>query len=255
MYTIYGSLHSRYKDQIFFTWNKSNAFELEKFLQDEIRAKEVNVRFEMTIGSCIPYLNAYVENRQGQFYSRVYHDPNIPSYTLPYVNDHSKLAYSEWFRTALIRTICFCPLVDDFHQERIYLELTCLINGLSLIFVETHVQHFFNYFHAANMRYSMNQGSYEKLRRQWFDHMHVQYELTDQLQKFDNENHVIHLNYLYELGPRCRFNQEFQQLWAFYFKNHPTLSKDKLKILLTPKHFHTLNTLLTKEVAHQYSKQ
>ena len=133
----------------------------------------------MLIDSSVHYLNAYVENRQGQFYSRVYHDSGIQSYTLPYVMIHSKLAYSDWLGTALIRAICFCSSVQDFHQERIYLELTCLLNGLSLIFVETHVQHFFGYFHTPNMRYSTNQTSYEKLRRQWFDYMQMQYELTD----------------------------------------------------------------------------
>ena len=97
------------------------------------------------------------------------------------------------------------------------------------------------------MRYSMNQATYEKLRRQWFDYMQMQHELTDELQRFDDQGQLIHLNYLYELGPRCQFNKEFHHLWFDYFKNHPSLSKDKLKLLLTPKHFHTLNTLLTKQ--------
>ncbi|CAF1388486.1 unnamed protein product, partial [Rotaria magnacalcarata] len=46
-------------------------------------------------------------------------------------------------------------------------------------------------------------------------------------QQIDDNGHLIRLNYLYEQGPRCQFNQEFYQLWSSYFKNHSTLSEEK----------------------------
>ncbi|CAF4223338.1 unnamed protein product [Rotaria sordida] len=157
----------RYKDQIFFTWNKSSALELETFLEN-IREKHLNVRFQKFISTNAQFLNAYIENQQGQLYSRVHYDPNIPRYTLPYTMSHSKSAHSDWLRAVLILAVCYCTLVDDFQQERIYLELAYLINSYSLLFVETHVKHFFNYFHAQIMRYSANQSIYDKFRQQWF---------------------------------------------------------------------------------------
>ncbi|CAF5163811.1 unnamed protein product, partial [Rotaria magnacalcarata] len=33
-------------------------------------------------------------------------------------------------------------------------------------------------------------------------------------QQIDDNGHLIRLNYLYEQGPRCQFNQEFYQLWS-----------------------------------------
>ncbi|CAF4250121.1 unnamed protein product [Rotaria sp. Silwood2] len=108
--------------------------------------------------------------------------------------------------------------VDDFQQERIYLELTYLINSYSLLFVETHVKHFFNYFHAQIMRYSANQSTYDKFCPQWFKFVEQQHELSEQLQKFDNNGRLIQFNYIYDFGSRCRFNRDFYQLWFHYFQ-------------------------------------
>ena len=236
----------RYKDEIFFTWNKSNDGELHGLLQT-IKEKHPNVRFQKLIGSNVTYLNAYIENRQGQLYSRVYHHPIIQSYTLPYVVGHSKLAHSNWFRSALIRAVCYCSSVEDFNQERVYLELTFLTNGYSLVFVETHIQHFFNYFHAHAMRYSIDQTMYDKFRHDCFDFITIQHKISDQLQQLDDTGRVIRLEYIYEFGPRCQFNEQFHKLWFDYFKKHPHFSKDNCQILLTTKHRYSLNALLAKE--------
>ncbi|CAF4975871.1 unnamed protein product, partial [Rotaria sp. Silwood1] len=241
-------LFGRYKDEIFFTWNKSNALTLETFLQKEIREKYINVRFQYSIGTNVEFLNAYVENRDGQLYTRVFHQPTtIHRYTLPYVIGHSKVSHSDWLRYALIRAVCYCSSVEDFRQERIYLELTYLSNGYSLLFVESHIRHFFEYFHMANMRYSNSQTDYDNFRQYWFNFMTMQHELTDELKKFEDNAQLIHLKYFYEFGPRCQFDQQFSELWSEYFKSHPILSKDKMKLLLTTQHCYTLNSLLGME--------
>ncbi|CAF3826272.1 unnamed protein product [Rotaria sp. Silwood1] len=236
----------RYKDRLFFTWNKSSALELETFLED-IREKFSNVRFQKLIGTSVQFLNAYIENREGQLYTRVHIDTNIPRYTLPYVTGCSKSAYSDWLQSALIRAACFCTLVDDFQQERVYLELTLLINGYSLLFVETHVKHFFNYFHAQTMRFSSNQKAYDKFRGQWLDFTIYRQQLSVELEKFADNGRLFAFHYMYDFGPRCRFNREFRRLWFAYFQHHPVFSEPNSKITLTSKNFHSLNTLLAFE--------
>ena len=77
--------------------------------------------------------------------------------------------------------------------------------------------------------------------------MNWQHQITDELQNLTKNDRLVQLNYLYEFGPRCRFNQQFRQLWSQYFKQHPSLSSNQMKILLTTKHFYSLNTLLTKQ--------
>ncbi|CAF5171891.1 unnamed protein product, partial [Rotaria magnacalcarata] len=59
-----GNIYSKYKDQIFFTWNNGNEEELGSFLQT-IRDKNPNVQFQKLIGTNVPFLNAFVENQNG----------------------------------------------------------------------------------------------------------------------------------------------------------------------------------------------
>ena len=96
-------------------------------------------------------MNAYIENRQGHLCTRVHHDPTIQRYTLSYVTGHSKLAYRDWLQSSLMRAVCLCSSADDFMKERVYLEIIFLVNGYSLMFVETCVQYFFNFFHVPHM--------------------------------------------------------------------------------------------------------
>ncbi|CAF5225318.1 unnamed protein product, partial [Rotaria magnacalcarata] len=66
----------RYKDQIFFTWNNGNEEELGSFLQT-IRDKSANVQFQKLIASSVPFLNAFVQNQNGNLFSRIYRHPLI----------------------------------------------------------------------------------------------------------------------------------------------------------------------------------
>ncbi|CAF4074888.1 unnamed protein product [Rotaria magnacalcarata] len=204
----------RYKDQIFFTWNNGNQEQLGSFLQT-IRDKSPNVQFQKLIASSVPFLNAFVQNQNGNLFSRIYRRPLIQGYSLPYEVSHAKLVH-----------------IEDFNLERIFLELTCLTNGYSLRFVETHVQHFFNFFHLHPMRYSRDQIMYNKFRHNWFNYIKIQHELSVQLQQFDDKGQLIHLNYLYEYGARCKFNEQFHRIWSEYFNQHPNLSIPKCEILL-----------------------
>ncbi|CAF4160822.1 unnamed protein product, partial [Adineta steineri] len=209
----------RYKDEIFFTWNDSDHV-LRTYLH-AVQNVQSNVHFQVSIGSSVRFFGAHVENRQGQLYTRVHPDLFMQNYTLPYVVGHTKLKHSNYLRAALLRAICYCSLVEDFHRERIYLELSYLINGYSLLFVESHVQNFFNYFRLDNMRYRSDQTIYHSFRRQWFDLLGTQHTLSDQLQQFDDHGNVIRFHYLYDYGPRCQFNQQFHELWSKYFCHHP----------------------------------
>ncbi|CAF5072878.1 unnamed protein product, partial [Rotaria magnacalcarata] len=120
--------------------------------------------------------------------NRIYRHPLIQGYSLPYEVGHAKLVHSDSLRSVLIRAVCYCSSVEDFNLERICLELTCLTNGYPLRFVETHVQHFFNFFHLHSMRYSKDRIMYNKFRHNWFNYIKMRHELSDQLQQFDDED-------------------------------------------------------------------
>ena len=109
--------NTRCKNQIFFTWNKKigELVHLVKVIGNE----NTNLKLDVKIGLTANFLNAHIENRNGVLYSRVYHDPNMQKYTLPYAIGHSKVAHSHWLRSALIRAVRYCTSVHDFNQERI----------------------------------------------------------------------------------------------------------------------------------------
>ncbi|CAF3411863.1 unnamed protein product [Rotaria socialis] len=153
-------LFGRCKDEIFFTWNKTDNVGLQGFLQD-IRETDRTVRYHRSTGAKVEFMNIRIENRDSNLFTSIYHESGVQKYRLPYVVGHTKLAHSDWLRSALIRAACCCTSVDDCHTEKTYLEVTLLANGYSLVFIDKHVQHFFDYFHASSMRYSMDQVMYK----------------------------------------------------------------------------------------------
>ena len=238
----------RYEQDIFFTWNGS-ADELQQ-LSQRIQARDSNIQFEMRIGSSVHYLNAHVENRSGQLFTRADHSADQQPYTLPYVTHHSIEDHSDWLRFALLRAACYSTLVTDFIRERLYLELSYLANGYSLYFVEQRVDHFFNYFNMTRMRYSSDQTLYERFRSQVFDFVEQHHERLDKLYRYEDDRKLFHFNYLYEYGPRSAFNDAFHRMWTQYFKHHRIFSTEKSKVMLTSKHQHSLNAYLAQSKAY-----
>jgi hypothetical protein len=232
----------RYKDQVFLTWNGSGD-ELRRLL-DSMTEKYPNVQMKIKMGSSVEYLNAFIENQNGQLYSRVYHDVSIQAYTLPYVMGHSKVEYSYWLRKALVRAVYYCSTVEDFQKERIYLEMSCLINGFSILFVETHIKHFFKYFNGESMRFCADQKRYHSFRCQIFDFLEAESEHLGRLQKQHDHDQLIRFNYIYEHGARCYFNEKFHQIWSYYFSGHQILRDAEATIVLRSKHYYSLNALL-----------
>ncbi|CAF4615570.1 unnamed protein product, partial [Rotaria socialis] len=70
-------------NQIFLTWSNGNEEQLGSFLQT-IRDKSPNVQFQKLIASSVPFLNAFVQNQNGDLFSRIHRHPLIQGYSLPY---------------------------------------------------------------------------------------------------------------------------------------------------------------------------
>jgi len=235
----------RCKNQIFFTWNQP-VNKLHQLLQT-IGSEHSYVVLEVEFGSKIAFLNAYIENLNGTLYTRVYHDPSIQKYTLPYVIGNAKVAHSHWFRSALIQAVRYCTSVYDFNQERIYLEITCLANGYSLEFVERRIKHFFTHFDATSLRSSLDQNVYDKLRHRLFNFISEQHSFFDKKQELEKKNQRVGLTYLYQFGPKRKFNKELRKILS---KNLPTpaqFSNNKIKLILTTKQQYSLNALLSQQ--------
>ena len=239
--------YHRHQNHILLTWNESKEL-LEQFLKS-IQTRYPNVHLDISIGTAVVFMNVFLENQSGFLFSEVYHDPDKQKYTLPYVTGNSIEVHSDWFRSALLRAVCYCTAVASFAEERIHLELTYLLNGYSLYFVETRVDHFFTYFKANDMRYCLDQALYDQFRLNVFAFIEQHHELLEKTRRLDDDGKMLHFHYLYEYGSRSQFDEVFQSLWAKSFKDHPNLSVNKSKICLTTKHRHSLNALLAQPVS------
>ena len=151
------------------------------------------------------------------------------------------------FRTTLLRVMCYCSSAQDFQQQHIHLELTYLASGYSLRFIDSRVTHFFDYFQADDLHYSMDQIMYDKFRQQCFNFKDIRRALSNQLRYRYDTSQVIHLHYRYEYGARCQFNKGFHKLWITYFDRHAHLDAKKMTVRLTTKHLHSLNALLAQQ--------
>jgi hypothetical protein len=237
--------NSRCKNQFFFTCN-ATANELRNFLQ-AIRTKNSNVHLEIKMDSKVQFLNAHIENQNGTLYSRVYHDPAIQKYTLPYAIGHSEVAHSHWLRSALIRAVRYCTSVDDFNQERIYLELTCLANGYPLEFIEKRIDHFFTHFDATSLRLFLDQQVYDKLRNRLFNFMNEQQRFSDTNRELEKNGQLVRLSYAYEYGPTREFNAKLYKTLSENLNQHVQPSKRKINMKVTTIHQHSLNALLSRQ--------
>jgi hypothetical protein len=95
-----------------------------------------NIRVTVSIDFHVDILGTFIENRKDNLFTRVQHDANRQPFLLPYVTGHPRLMYRQWYRFALIRVGHYCMVWEGFEDERLRIELTFLVDGYSLHFVE-----------------------------------------------------------------------------------------------------------------------
>lgn len=189
----------------------------------------------------------HLENRSGQLYTRVYHPTKRALRALPYVVGHAKHKYRHWFRSALVRAVQFSTNYQDFDQERIYLEMSCLLSGYSIDFIENELKKFYHSFDIDTFRLNMNGTVYEKLRRRLIDFIDVQHRNATKDKELEDQDRLIRLYYLYDYGPYRLFKEKFTEIWDKYIKTHPKLKPNNIKIILNAKHIFSLHTLLAEQ--------
>lgn len=241
--------YGRYQNQIFFTWNQS-LDELHEILQ-KMSSQYHHLDFAVNIQQELIYLDISLENRHGSIYSCIHHPQNRQQYTLPYIsNGNSIRQHSHWLRSSLIRAVRYCTTVEDFNQERIYLEMTYLANGYTNEFVEKHIEHFFKQFHGKELQQlPLDQSLYEKFRHRLFNFMSEQRRFILKKQEATYKNRRSHLSYLYDnIGPKGKFNKKLRQILSENVKlQNTTYENSKLQLDITTKNQYSLNALLSRQ--------
>ena len=236
----YEEFYGRYHDIVFLSWQSS--LDRLQLLLDELDHQHPDIRIEdLKMGFKVQFLGIQVENQQGKLYTNVYHDPQSPRFVLPYVIGHPRLFYRQWYQWALARAIYACISIEDFDQERIYIELTMLSHGFSLDSIKSMASAFLNKYGSTRSFDDFNSRSYASLRLQSFNAIHLERTLHRQQQVTS-----IDLHYFYDWGSRCHFNERFKTLWLDRIQSDPAVYKVNLKLNLKTIHCYPLNALLTE---------
>ncbi|CAF1344572.1 unnamed protein product [Adineta steineri] len=157
-------------NQIFFTWNKSKE-ELLTFLYEKNRthSRDTQIQKTISIDYKINYLDAEISHHRGILHTKVYHNSKFEPYALPYL---SKTRRDQSFnndvvillRAALYRAILYCSNVYEFDNERLYIEISFLLNDISLYRIQQIIEIFFIEFHMDNNDMPMNEYAYQIFR-------------------------------------------------------------------------------------------
>lgn len=243
---IADKFYGRYHDMGILTWD-GPMDELQACFS-KLNEQYPDVQLTTSTSSHVHFISAYVENRKGSLYTRVYHDPLIQPFLLPYTVEHPRLWHRQWFRFALIRAGLYCTLVEDFNDERLHIELTFLANGYSYDCVEYHMRLFFQLINLSQTEVPLNQYTYSLLRTELFRYRDRQKREFEQQQQQQSEKNPqpIQLHYLFDWGSRWKFNEQFHKLWSTNVEADPTFKKYGLKIKLNSKHCYTSNALLSQ---------
>ena len=202
------------------------------------------------VGTHVHMLDVEIENQNGQLISRVYHGDQTERYTLPFLFNPARSNHSHAFRSALLRAVRYCSSVLDFARERIYLELTYVSNGYTTTFVETHLQQFFVTFDAQKLRLDWNQDVYDRLRARLFHFLDQQMQNQEHEQQLETHKSLFRFAYPYDYGSAGTFKRHLRTALHEHVKGNSKLMKKDLKIYLTTKPAHSLNTLLAIERPH-----
>lgn len=127
-------LFGRCHDQIFLTWNGTRD-DLQVFMHSTTLTDADPST--LSIDDQIHCFDAEIGHHQGQLQTRVYHQDAIEPYALPYVVDAcTTQSHLLILRAALLRAILYSSNAAEFENERLFIDLSFIINDISLAFIQ-----------------------------------------------------------------------------------------------------------------------
>ena len=153
-------------NRIFFVWDDSKE-KLVAFLnQNKLRhSRHPDIRLTVSMGKRIQYLDAEIHHQQGMLQTRVYHHPTFEPYALPYLSEtRTAQSHASLLRAALVRAVLYCSSVREFESERLHIELSFLLNDVSLYSMQQIMEHFFLEFRIGKRGMCLDDDGYRFLR-------------------------------------------------------------------------------------------
>ncbi|CAF4049813.1 unnamed protein product [Rotaria sordida] len=230
-------IYGRYIDDVFMTTNLSKDEILQQL--NETMKTDHNIKITITIKQSLEYLDATIENNNGNLKTTIYHKSAWEPYILPYESDHPRHIHANIIYTMLVRAARLCSTVEDFDMERLSTEMILLLNGYPPKFLQQHMKNFFIQHDAMSVWTELNSEAYQQLhnallykptRRELKSKVQTNGHLIQNRNNYEHKDQ-IYLHYTFENGPLVDFKKEYRQIWEknyvypgsllFYACNHP----------------------------------
>ncbi|CAF4031632.1 unnamed protein product, partial [Rotaria sordida] len=228
-------IYGRYIDVVFMTTNLSKE-DILKLLDETVRT-DPNIKITITINQALKYLDAIVENNNGQLRTTIYHKSAWEPHILPYKSDHPRHIHANIIYTMLVRAARLCSTVEDFDMERLSTEMILLVNGYPPKFIQQHIKNFFIQHDAMKVWTELNTEAYEQL-------------YNTLLYKPTRKENQIYVHYTFENGPLLNFKKEYRQIWEKFYVYPGSRLKNTRLILGT-----ILNGTLQSLLIHKKPKR
>ncbi|CAF3369763.1 unnamed protein product [Rotaria sp. Silwood2] len=187
---------------------------------EETMKTDPNIKVTITINQTVEYLDASIENNNGQLKTTIYHKSAWEPHILPYESDHPRHVHANIIYTMLVRAARICSTIEDFDMERLSAEMILLVNGYPPKFIHHHFKNIFLRFDATSTWTQLDSESYKKLHDALL-YKPTQRETKTNVQSIDQfiQNQAtyehkdqIYLHYTFENGPLLNFKKEYRKI-------------------------------------------
>ncbi|CAF1237188.1 unnamed protein product [Rotaria sp. Silwood1] len=134
-------LYGRYIDDVFFTCNQSE--DKVKALLEAANKFHSNIKLEYKISKSVPFLDVYVENKNGILASSIYHKPSAEPTVVSFLSDHPRHVFRNVIQTALTRAVRYSSTFEVFNNERRAIRLMFLYNRYPSNYINQQFEKFF----------------------------------------------------------------------------------------------------------------
>ncbi|CAF4187611.1 unnamed protein product [Rotaria magnacalcarata] len=248
-------IYGRYIDDIFMTTNMK--IDEITTLIDKVQHKDPNIKIIPTTAEMVHFLDVAIMNDNGHLRTFIYHKPSADPYYLPYTSDHPHRVHRNIPYIALLRAARFCSNLNDFHLERIRIELALLLNQYPPQLLSNQFHRFFQMNKADLLIKTFDEQAYNQLHQRLLYSQKKQKSTilpsnTDPiinppvLEQKPWDRSLMLVKYPFQTGPNSTFARQFYTWWEKHYQYQGSPA-NRINIRLIPKCNKTLqNYLITK---------
>jgi len=242
---LHKELYLRYIDDVFMTSNLS--LDQINTILDQANSKDPNIHITSSIGMNINFLDVNAVNSEGELRTRVFRKSAAEPYVVPFLSDHPRYVHRNIIRGALYRAVRVCSNINDFHRERLTIELTLLLNGYPPRFITHNFKRFFLELNAISLIEESNNDSYTNFHLELIHQptgSEKRQQQEQQQQQLLLNKREIRIPFTFETGPLLQIQRQLEQLWQKFYRNQD-FSKNHIHLKIQTRTNKSLSQLLT----------